>query len=363
MLQIKTGIELDGWIVENVSSFGDPMLVAAHRADHPDTLATLKVSEVKGFAEGRQRREIRAVQSLDHPAIPRLLASGRTETDILYTAFRPFSGDSLSDRLVAGPIDWKQAVSWLYEIAHALQHLHHSGWVHRNLTPQNIYIGAHPEDVWLLGFECSQLVEEPMALDHTFHGSMAYLAPEVLADPGYHAPRADLYAFGLIAYEILCGEPAFPAAAWAEQADGARVLLEWKTRATELDPGEDLPKWLRDLVRKCTHSKSEMRLPDMDTVVSWLEASRGSWEVQSAPKRATPISVPREELPPLNVQPTFVDAAQLAEAIARQTATLQVQQQSPHRALLLMTAGVTGCAAGLAISALVVLFVELSRLG
>ncbi|MEZ4322358.1 MAG: protein kinase [Myxococcota bacterium] len=361
MIEVRSGEAIGSWVVEHVLTFGSPTLVAAHHRSDATVQATLKVAELTPDAEVRQRREVRALQSFDHPDIPKLIESG-TDGDRLFLAMRTASPrDSLSDRLVAGGVDWRQAACWLYEIALALQHVHESGWVHRDITPQNIYVGAGPSEVWVLGFEGAVPQEERSGLDHTFRGNMAYQAPECLRDPDFHAARADLYAFGLVAYEVLTGEPAFPAAAWAEKADRERSLLEWKTRARAMDPGERHPEWLRSLVRKCTHPDSERRLPDMDAVVAWLDAARPSWEQREEPVRATPLHVPREALPPLHLQPTLIDAAQLARMLREQQALQPVP--APNRLIHLLTAGAMGVAAGLALSTLIVLYVELSRLG
>lgn len=353
MMSMRSGTPLGGWTIDSVLAFGEPALVAAHRTDEPETIATLRVAQRRGQARSWMNREMVALQSFDDPHIPRPIESGSTE-DALFIALRPFSGDSISDRLVGGHRDWRKSCSWLYQLARTLRHIHAKGWVHRAINPQSVYITAD-EQVRLMGFEFALRENEHVELSTSYVRNMAYVAPEVLREPNYHAPRADLYSFGLVAYELLCGEPAFPAAAWAERADRERTLLEWKTRASPLDPGSDVPEWLRSLVLKCTHPLSEQRLPDMDSVVAWLEASKPSWEVTPV-FEGTPMAVPREQLPQLDPQPTF-DARQLASVIAQAT------QQSRRRddALYVTMSGLVGGVTGLVFAALAVLFVELSR--
>lgn len=356
MFALKSGQTLGGWTVEHVLAFGEPALVAAHRTDDPNTRATLRVAEDRGQAKLWMQRELVALQSFDDPHIPRPIESG-SEDGVFYLALRAFSGDSISDRLVAGHHDWRQSCGWLLAIARTLQHIHEEGWVHRAITPQSVYVG-NGEDLWLMGFEYALRENEHLELERTYSGNMAYVAPEVLREPGYHAARADLYSFGLVAYELLCGEPAFPAAAWAERADRERTLLEWKTRAAALDPGSDVPDWLRSLVRKCTHPLSDQRLPDMDSVVAWLEASRPSWEKPAIPPMAS--FVDPSTLPKLDVQPTYIDATQLADAIAERTAHLQRDRSLDHFFYVSVSA-VMGSVAGLAIATLAVMMIELSK--
>jgi serine/threonine protein kinase len=357
---IRTGADIDGWTVDEVLTYDSPMWVAAHRGADPDTRATLKIWRVDDDATAGatdQSDELLALESLTHAGLPRVLTSGRTD-DLLYTAFAEVAGETLSDRVVSGPTDWKQAITWLHAIASVLDHMHRSGWVHRSVSPQTVFV-AVDDSVHLMGLETARSiaggVHPPVA------SGLAYCAPEVLVDPDTFTPRADLYAFGVLAYELLTGEPAFPATAGSEAADDTQALVERKNRSTTLDPGPALPDWVRHLVRNCTHAEREMRLPDMGTVVAWLDASRAEWAIPRAGAHDTPATTPREGLPPLDVHPTPIDTEALARAIAREALSVQARTP-PERAMLLTMSGVMGCAAGLALSALVVIFVELSRI-
>jgi serine/threonine protein kinase len=355
MRELRSGTRIGGWVVDHVLAYGDPALVAAHRVTDPQQRATLTVAEEKGHAVARQQRELDALRSLDHPRIPKVLDARKVDGMVTF-AMRSFSGDSLSDRLVGGTLDERQTIVWLFELASALQHVHTSGWAHRAVHPQNIFV-APRHQLWLMGFEHAVRLEEVRALDRLPDAAMAYVAPEVLRDPDHDPVRADLYAYGLVAYEALSGEPAFPAAAWAERADRERTLLEWKTRARELDPGPEHPDWLRSLVRKCTHPIAEQRLPDMDAVVSWLDASRAAWELPEL--RGTPVAVPREELPPLQVESSLQQHQEQLYLWRR----AQLEQQAANRTMMVFVAGALGCVAGVAVSALVVLMTELAKLG
>ncbi|MCA9572855.1 MAG: hypothetical protein KC656_33690, partial [Myxococcales bacterium] len=114
---------------------------------------------------------------------------------------------------------------------------------------------------------------------------------------------------------------------------------------------------LRNLVKKCTHPVAEQRLPDMDTVVALLSAARSSWELPEL--KGTPVAVPREGLPPLQVESTILQHQQQLALWRR----AQLEQQAANRTIMVFVAGALGCVAGVAMSALVILMTELAKLG
>lgn len=354
-MSLRSGTRLGGWVVDHVLHYGEPAVVAAHRDDDRSSRAVLEVSEASSSASARQQRVVRALQSLDHPRIPKVL-DARDEAGRLVLALRAFTADALADRMVSGVPEWRQALVWLFELATTLQHVHAAGWVHRNVNPETVFV-APRHQLWLLGFEHAVPNGERTPLDEVPDAAMAYLAPEVLRDPDHDPVRADLYAFGLVAYELLTGEKAFPAAAWAQRADRKRTLLEWKTRARELDPGPEQPAWLRNLIRKCTHPIPEQRLPDFDTVLAMLTAARPSWELPEL--EATPVAVPRGGLPPLQVESSLLHH-QEQMALWRRA---QLEQRAANRTVMVFVAAALGSVGGIAMSALVILLTELAKLG
>lgn len=362
MFSPRTGDVAGPWVIDRVLSFGSPTLATGHRSGARKVKVTLKISERRGMAEAHHLGEVRALSSFEHRAIPQLVDSGPDDDGPLYIAMRPFEAETLADRLVGGAVEWHLACAWLYEIATALQHVHKADWVHRGVAPHAIYVGSDAR-AWLLGYQDAlprNEAKERAQIPQTNLQFLAYMAPEVLADATHDPRRADLYAFGCVAHEMLSGASAFPAAAWGNRDTVEVRLLEWKTRAKELDPGPDVPDWLRALVRKCTHPMSELRLPDMDTVVAFLDGARNKWEQVEV--RETPELLSRHELPPLTVQPALMDTDALATAIAERTAGLQHDSRRTGDDLLVIVAASLGVAAGLAISVLSVFFVELAML-
>ena len=354
MRERRPGTRIGPWVVESTLAFGEPTWLAARKGGEPNVEAILEVRGPHARSDVWQARAVAALQSLDHPAIPSLVQAGR-DGDDRYLALRPFGTETLADRLLAGPVDPRLACTWLFAWADALRHLHAAGWVHGDVAPQHLHVASDGR-VWLMGLTAAQRIgAPPRDASELPERTLTHLAPEVLADPQHAPPRADIYAFGTVAYELLAGAPAFPATAWADRPDQQRLMLEWKTRHRELDPGASHPDWLRALVRKCTHPDATQRLPDFETIVAWLEASKPSWAFQQ--DLPTPAPIARGTLPPLRVEPSFIDHEGLARAIA-----LEVQRRPdpvPRADLYVLVSA----AAGLALSVLIIAYVELSWLG
>ncbi|MCB9679047.1 MAG: protein kinase [Alphaproteobacteria bacterium] len=352
-MSFHAGETLGRWLVDDVLSYGSPWLLIAHDAENPDIEAVLQVAERSKTTERWYKRSARALRALQHPAFPDLIEAKGTESHV-FLAVQPFDADPMSAHMAEGHVDWQLACTWLYELARALQFMHEQGWVHGGLSPDTIYIST-TDRIRLLGLRCATPIGERAPIPRD---SVTYIAPEVLQDPDHNGPRADLYAFGCIAYELLAREPAFPAAAWGEHPDPARVLLEWKTKTEALDPGPEQPDWLRSLVKKCTHPEPDHRLPDMDTVVAWLEGSRASWRI--VPPNATPVALPRGQEPTLVLQPSF-DTDALARQFAQHAAALQGDYRGTHDMLVIVSAAL-GAAAGLCLAVLAVFYLEISQL-
>jgi serine/threonine protein kinase len=264
------------WLVDDAVSLGVPRTYRAHHAS-VGTSALLEVMPLSKATQEGQQREVVALKKLNHRCVPEVLDYGVDhERELVWTVFKWFDGEPLEDRLLRGTIRWERACAILRDLASALVHVHTTGLVHRDLRPANVVVSDR--DSRLVGFDFALTQQQLESMSQAPFGDLAYLAPEVLRDPTHHGAKADVYAFGCVAFELLTGKPAFPASAWGERPDQAVRMLEWKSRTTPLDPGGTVPDWLRSMVQKCTEPSPDRRLPDLDALVGWLDAARGSWE-------------------------------------------------------------------------------------
>ena len=157
-------------------------------------------------------REVEVVASLHHPHILPLYDSGGNDGVLWYVM--PFvDGQSLRDRLVKGgalPID--EAVRIIREVADALKYSHEHGVVHRDIKPENILLTSG--HALVTDFGIAKAVSDAATASHLTGtgislGTPSYMAPEqAMADPNVDH-RADLYALGVVAYELLTGFPPF----------------------------------------------------------------------------------------------------------------------------------------------------------
>ena len=157
-------------------------------------------------------REIGIAARLHHPHILSLYDSGG-EGDVLFYVMPFVEGQSLRDRIArtgALPID--EAVRIIREVADALEYSHQQGVVHRDIKPENVLItGAH---AMVTDFGVAKAVSDAggtgsLTATGMAVGTPSYMAPEqVTADPGLDH-RVDIYALGVVAYEILAGRAPF----------------------------------------------------------------------------------------------------------------------------------------------------------
>ena len=166
---------------------------------------------VSGVNQDRFRREIQLAARLQHPHIVPLLAAGATG-DLLWYAMPFIEGESLRVRLARqGDLPVKDSIQILREIADALSYAHAQGVVHRDIKPDNILVsGRH---VMVTDFGVAKAVSESGGQSLTSLGvalgTPAYMAPEQASADPHVDHRADIYALGAMAYEMLCGQPPF----------------------------------------------------------------------------------------------------------------------------------------------------------
>jgi Protein kinase domain len=158
----------------------------------------------------RFAQEARALAAFTHPSLVAVYDVG-DEADDPFFVMELIDGPTLADRLDSGSLPVEEAVPLLASVGEGLGALHAQGFVHRDVKPHNILLGAGTAprlaDFGLVrGDGAGDLTAPGTAI-----GTMAYLAPEVLA--GEQAtPSADVYALGVVAYQTLTGRLPFPTA-------------------------------------------------------------------------------------------------------------------------------------------------------
>ncbi|MGH9480839.1 MAG: serine/threonine-protein kinase, partial [Terriglobales bacterium] len=169
--------------------------------------------------QARFQIEARAISALNHPHICTLYDAGPN-----YLVMELVEGQSLAARLRAGPLPRNEALGYAIQIAQALGEAHAHGIVHRDLKPGNIMLTRH--GVKVLDFGLARILEETAVTElRTVLGTPAYMAPEQThgGEPSY---ATDLFAFGLVLYEMLAGSLPLPGASLGSLlASGAQPRL------------------------------------------------------------------------------------------------------------------------------------------
>lgn len=183
-----------------------------------DQLAAIKVLPQKftGQPDFRKRfaREAETITLLQHPNIVKMYAYGETEDGIPYMAMEYIEGQELNDLLKErGSLPLETALQLIGELAVALDYAHSKGFVHRDIKPSNIMVRSDPEGRLhpvLMDFGVAKIQDAHTRLTGTGAvGTIDYMAPEQIKEAGSVDNRADIYAMGLLLYEMLTGQRPF----------------------------------------------------------------------------------------------------------------------------------------------------------
>ena len=221
----------------------------------------------ENFAE-RFRREAKVIARLEHPNIVPIFAFG-IEDGVPWMAMRCIAGGSLSGLLKDRRIDERRVLGVLRGVAEALDYAHSQGIVHRDVKPQNILLDDAGR-VYLADFGIAKMAEASGGLTATgmITGTPQYMAPEqakgVVIDN-----RADIYALGVVAYELLTGQ--IPFAADTPIAVLMKHLSEPVPRPSVLDVTEAAS----DALLKCLAKEPADRWPTAVAFVDALERGLG----------------------------------------------------------------------------------------
>ncbi|MCU0619200.1 MAG: serine/threonine protein kinase, partial [Gemmatimonadaceae bacterium] len=167
-----------------------------------------------GVNRERFQREIKLLATLQHPLLVPVLAAGEGDGLVWYSM--PFvEGESLRERLRRGVVPLREALAIVVDVAQGLAEAHRRGVVHRDVKPENILLSGGRAVVADFGIAKAladaSVAEAGLTASGIAVGTPAYMAPEQAAgDPDVDA-RADVYALGCVAYELLCGKPPFEA--------------------------------------------------------------------------------------------------------------------------------------------------------
>jgi tRNA A-37 threonylcarbamoyl transferase component Bud32 len=205
------------YLIEHVLGAGGMATVYAARHRLVDRPCAVKVMD-SSFANNevvreRFRREAKAAQKLAHPNIIEIFDQGETDGSI-YLVMELLEGETLADVLEHGKVPNERSLPVLIQIARALARAHDLEVIHRDLKPENIFLAKHDDDtdlVKLLDFGIARSMQDTRLTGAgEVFGTPQYMAPERITSIEA-GPSADLYALGVIMYEMFTGRLPFDA--------------------------------------------------------------------------------------------------------------------------------------------------------
>jgi non-specific serine/threonine protein kinase len=234
-------------------------------------------------AHERFIREARAAAAVSHPNVCHLHEIGEHE-GAPFLVMELLEGEPLSARLSRGRLSVAEALDVMLPVLGALGVLHETGIVHRDLKPSNVFLTPH--GVKLLDFGLARHSSIDMAFTApdltrpgTLTGTIKYMAPEQITGDPIDA-RTDVFAAGVMLYEMVAGHPPFD----------APTALEWLNAVLREDPpatGVAEAVHLEPVMQRALQRRPEDRYPSASSLAADLEAVRDGMSAASSPARET----------------------------------------------------------------------------
>ena len=224
----------------------------------------------------RFEQEARAAAALNHPNILAVHQMSTHEGGISYLVTELLEGETLRERLRHGPIPLRKAIDYAVQIARGLAAPHEKGIVHRDLKPDNLFI-TNDGRIKILDFGLAKLgTAKGSGGDATLTaetdagkvmGTVGYMSPEQVR--GKNADhRSDIFAFGIVLYEMVSGKPTFRKPTFAETMTS--ILNEDPPPISQIAPAT--PPGLQRVVHRCLEKKPEQRFQSASDLAFALES-------------------------------------------------------------------------------------------
>ena len=232
--------------------------------------------------QARQRfvHEAQAASALDHENICTVYEINETDRGGTFIAMAYYEGENLNERIARGPMEVKDALSVVRQLATGLGKAHSRGIVHRDVKPANIILT--PDGiVKIVDFGVAKLLgRTDITEEGATLGTAAYMAPEqVKGEPVDR--RADIWALGAVLYEMLTGRQPFQGEYM--QAVFYGILHEDPEPVETLR--EDISPKLAAIVGRCLEKDREKRFADIDSILEELRQLESEDSQQRLPRR------------------------------------------------------------------------------
>ncbi|HWZ85386.1 MAG TPA: protein kinase [Thermoanaerobaculia bacterium] len=257
-------------------------------------LPELSADDAEALA--RFEREARSVAALSHPNILAIHDFGRSD-DVSYCVMELLEGETLRERLAAAAIPPRRAVEYARQILHGLAAAHDRGIVHRDLKPDNVFL-TRDGLVKILDFGLALQAAGPVVADGSDERSLT-ASGTVVGTPGYMSPeqirgkgvdhRSDLFAVGVILYEMLTGRRAF------QRTSPVETMMSILQDEPSFEAGRRVPAELTDLLTHGLEKSPEDRFQSARDFAFALQAGERDTSGPRSPAGGTPHPVETAE--------------------------------------------------------------------
>ncbi len=222
-------------------------------------------------------REARASVELQGEHAVKVSDVGTLDSGAPYMVMEYLRGNDLREEIDRGPVTVANAVDYVLQACEAIAEAHARGIIHRDLKPSNLFLTKRPDGsplVKVLDFGISKILrdaeskamQQDLTSTSTVLGSPLYMSPEQVRSSKHVDARSDIWALGIVLYELLSGTTPFEAE--TVPATSAKIVADEPRRIGALRP--DLPPELEAAVMRCLEKKPEDRFASVADLVRSL---------------------------------------------------------------------------------------------
>jgi serine/threonine-protein kinase len=339
-LTLEPGTVLAGkYRIERELGRGGMGVVAAAHHLHLEQRVALKLmlphAVMNSEAVARFLREARAAARISSEHVARVFDVGALETGEPYIAMEYLEGSDLAELIIQrGRLPVEEAVDYVLQAGEALAEAHAAGIVHRDLKPGNLFLVRRVDGrrfVKVLDFGISKVSggsaesNAPATRTSALMGSPLYMSPEQMGSSKHVDARSDIWALGVVLYELVSGKPPFNGETLPQVC--ARVMSEPATPLPEVAPG--LPPAVYDTVQRCLEKDPARRFQSVAELAQALESLASPSGRQSIERIAHVLGVARpSETPALQVSQS---APAVSDRVGTQASWGETTPPQPRR--------------------------------